>query len=185
MAIVQLDTETTTPDITSTITVLTHTPSTTLHTQCQGFLSLSGLDGTGGTFEFTISIGGVSLQPTPQEVVFAATATAALKTDPFPVPANTAVLLRIKSPNAGDSAGVTCVARLFDVGTSALETGVLSGVASNLMLDRLYTRLFHEVNVTDADGTAAIRNAADDGNIATGSITDDDTTTSQAAWTWA
>jgi len=67
--------------------------------------------------------------------------------------------------------------RLASVGTN-------SGIALDLMVDRIYTRLFHEVNVTDADGTAAIRNAADDGNIATGAITDDDTTTSQAAWTW-
>ena len=65
------------------------------------------------------------------------------------------------------------------------DAGTLSGVRLALMLDRIYTRLFHEVNVTDADGVAAIRNAADDANIATGAITDDDTTTSQAAWVWA
>ena len=65
------------------------------------------------------------------------------------------------------------------------DAGTLSGVRLALMVDRIYTRLFHEVNVIDADGSAAIRNSADDGNIATGSITDDDTTTSQAAWTWA
>jgi len=185
MAIIQLDTETTTPDITSIATVLTHTPSTTLHTQCQGYLSLSGLDTSGGMFELTVSVGGVAIQPDPQIISFAETATAAVFTTPFPVPANTAVLLRIKSPNAGDSAGVTCVARLFDIGASALETGVLSGVTSILMLDRIYTRLFHEVNVTDADGSAAIRNSGDSGDIATGSITDDDTTTQQAKWTWA
>jgi len=119
MAITQLDTETTTPDITSIATVLTHTPSTTLHVQCQGFLSLSGLDTTGGMFELTVSVGGVAIQPDPQIVSFATTATAAVFTEPFPVPANNAVLLRIKSPNAGDSAGVTCVARLYDIASSA------------------------------------------------------------------
>ena len=119
MAITQLDTETTTPDITSIATVLTHTPSTTLHVQCQGFLSLSGLDTTGGMFELTVSVRGVAIQPDPQIVSFATTATAAVFTEPFPVPANNAVLLRIKSPNAGDSAGVTCVARLYDIASSA------------------------------------------------------------------
>jgi len=63
--------------------------------------------------------------------------------------------------------------------------GTLSGVGLNLMIDRIYTRLFHEVNVTDADGSAAIRNTGDSADIATGSITDDDTTTQQAKWTWA
>jgi hypothetical protein len=65
------------------------------------------------------------------------------------------------------------------------DAGTLSGVRLALMLDRIYTRLFHEVNVTDASGAAAIRDAGDSSDIATGSITDDDTTTSQAKWTWA
>ena len=68
--------------------------------------------------------------------------------------------------------------------TALTTTGTLSGIAGPDMTDRIYTRLFHEVNVTNATGAAAIRNAADDGNIATGSITDDDTTTQQAGWTW-
>ena len=63
--------------------------------------------------------------------------------------------------------------------------GTLSGIALNLMIDRIYTRLFHEVNVTDSTGAAVIRNSGDSADIATGSITDDDTTTQQAKWTWA
>jgi hypothetical protein len=70
-------------------------------------------------FELTVSVGGVAIQPDPQIVSFAATATGAVFTAPFPVPANNAVLLRLKSPNAGDSAGVTCVARLYDIASSA------------------------------------------------------------------
>ena len=68
--------------------------------------------------------------------------------------------------------------------TALTTTGTLSGVAGADMTDRIYTRLFHEVNVTNATGAAAIRNSGDTGNIATGSITDDDTTTQQAGWTW-
>ncbi len=120
MAIDQFDVEETTPDLTGTITVLTHTPSATYHMQCQGFISLSGLDGTGGNFELTITVGGVAVQPDPQIIVFAATATAAVFTTPFIVPANNEVLLRLKSPNAGDSVGVTCVAYLYDVSSSGL-----------------------------------------------------------------
>jgi len=65
------------------------------------------------------------------------------------------------------------------------DTGTLSGVRLALMVDRLYTRLFHEVNVTDSTGAVQIRNSGDTGNVATGSITDDDTTTTQAKFTWA
>ena len=68
--------------------------------------------------------------------------------------------------------------------TALTTTGTLSGVAGADMTDRIYTRLFHEVNVTNATGAAAIRNAADDANIATGSITDNDTITKQDGWTW-
>ena len=65
------------------------------------------------------------------------------------------------------------------------DAGTLSGVRLALMLDRIYTRLNHEVNVTDSTGAFEIRNLADNANIATGSITDDDTTTTQTAVTWS
>lgn len=65
------------------------------------------------------------------------------------------------------------------------DAGTLSGVRLALMLDRIYTRLNHEVNVTDSSGAFEIRNTGDTGNIATGTITDDDTTTSQSKVTWA
>lgn len=52
------------------------------------------------------------------------------------------------------------------------------------LMYRIFTLLSHKMNVTDASGAAALRNAGDTGNIATGSITDDDTTTVRAAWSW-
>jgi hypothetical protein len=67
-----------------------------------------------------VTVGGVAIQPDPQIIWFAATATAAAFTAPFPVPANSAVLLRLKSPNAGDSDDVTCVARLYSMQDPAL-----------------------------------------------------------------
>jgi len=58
-------------------------------------------------------------------------------------------------------------------------------VSFETLMYRIFTLASHKMNVTDADGSAALRNAADNADIATGSITDDDTTTVRAAWSWA
>ena len=65
------------------------------------------------------------------------------------------------------------------------DAGTLSGVRLALMLDRIYCRHNHEVNVIDSTGAIAIRNSADNADIATGTISDDDTTTSQTAISWS
>lgn len=52
------------------------------------------------------------------------------------------------------------------------------------LLSRIFMILAHKMNVTDADGSVALRNTGDSGNVATGSITDDDTTTVRAELTW-
>jgi len=57
-------------------------------------------------------------------------------------------------------------------------------VSFETLMYRIFTLLSHKMNVTDADGSAALRNAGDSGNIATGSITDNDTTTTRDAWSW-
>jgi len=185
MAITQLDTETTTPDITSIATVLTHTPSASEHTQCQGFLSLSGLDASGGMFELTVSVGGVAIQPDPQIVSFAATATGAVFTAPFPVPANTAVLLRIKSPNAGDSAGVTCVAYLYTTaaGTDGANTTVPDAAGTAPTTGEIKTAIEAAGShltlikaVTDAlTSAAATKIALSAGTMVTGTVSHDNT----------
>lgn len=41
-----------------------------------------------------------------------------------------------------------------------------------------------KMNVTDANGNVALRNIGDTGNIATGSVTDDSTTTVRAELAW-
>ena len=57
--IVQLDTENADRDITSIITVLTHTPDASNPMLCQGLIKpgdgVDDLDGTGGDFEYTVS----------------------------------------------------------------------------------------------------------------------------------
>jgi hypothetical protein len=67
----------------------------------------------------------------------------------------------------------------------SMELVVVDGVDSNLILQRLYQRTFYKMNVTDATGAAALRNVSDGADIATGSITDNDTTTVRAKWSWA
>jgi len=57
-------------------------------------------------------------------------------------------------------------------------------VSFETLMYRIFTLASHKINVTDADGVAALRNAADSANIATGSITDNDTTTVRAKWSW-
>jgi hypothetical protein len=51
-------------------------------------------------------------------------------------------------------------------------------------VDRIYRFLMNKLNITDADGSAALRNDGDTGDIASWSITDDDTTTTRDGVTW-
>ena len=119
MAIAQLDTENADRNLTSIVTVLTDTPSVADPILCQGLIMLGdgtkNLDGTGGNFEFTVSVGGQIVQPNPQVVNFDTSVRAGVWTGVFPVPANQEVLLRVKSPNAADT-DVDVTAYLYDVG---------------------------------------------------------------------
>lgn len=70
--------------------------------------------------------------------------------------------------------------------------GLVISDAGGLDIDALNTRVLRtyyinnqKMNVTDATGVVAIRNDADNANLATGSVTDDLTTTVRAALTWA
>ena len=118
MALVLLDSENADRDLTSQVTVLTHTPSTTEHRQCQAQIALGDgakdLDGTGGSFEVTVTVGGQTVEPDPQSVTFSTATRCAVWTNPFPVPANSEVVVKFKSPNAADT-DVDVMARLFDV----------------------------------------------------------------------
>lgn len=118
----QLDTENANLDLTSLVTVLTNTPDANAPTLCQAYIALGDgtddLDGSGGDFEVTITIGGQTLEPDPQTVTFSTAARAAIFTAAFPVPANEEVIVKIKSPNAGDT-DVDITAYLYEV--SALQ----------------------------------------------------------------
>ena len=58
-------------------------------------------------------------------------------------------------------------------------------ISFETLLTRTYQMISNKMNVTDADGTVALRNIGDTGTIATGSVTDDSTTTTRAELTWA
>lgn len=66
----------------------------------------------------------------------------------------------------------------------SMELVVVDGIDGNLLMQRLYQRLCYKLNVTDSTGAAALRNKGDSGDLATGSITDDDTTTVRTKWSW-
>ena len=136
MATDQLDTENADRDLTSQVTVLTHTPDTALPSMVQGMVAFGDgtddLDESGGLFEFTITIGGQTVQGDPQQIQFSTAKRSSVWTVPFPVPANAAVILKAKSPNAADT-DVDVTAYLYGVGplyapSRGRRSGLLLGV---------------------------------------------------------
>lgn len=115
--LVQLDTENADRNITALITVLTHTPSAANPMRCQGIVYLGdgvkNLSGAGGDFQLVITVGGQTVQPSPQTITFSTAVRATVFTTDFPVPANAEVILRVKSPNIADS-DVDVTAYLYD-----------------------------------------------------------------------
>ena len=143
MPLTQLDSENGDYDLTSLVTVLTHTPSTTEHRLCQAYIALGdgskNLDGSGGDFEVVGTVGGQTVQPSPQTVAFGSQVRAALWTTPFPVPANQQVVLKVKSPNAADT----------DVDVTALQFDLpLGSPAATEIADAVLTRDVSNVEAT-------------------------------------
>jgi hypothetical protein len=123
-ALNQLDTENADVNLTSQVTVLTHTPSVSEALQCQGIIffgdGAKNLDGSGGDFEVSITIGGVVLEPDPQVVTFSTAVRSTVFTSSFPVPANKQVILKVKSPNVADT-DVDVTAYLYQVPSISLS----------------------------------------------------------------
>lgn len=131
----QLDSENADRNLTSLVTVLTHTPDASVPTLCQGLIFLGdgtkNLDGTGGEFEVTVTVGGQTLQPNPQVIEFDTAVRATIFTTAFPVPANAQVIMRVLSPNGADT-DVDVTAYLYEV--SSLQPATLgrqAGVESD------------------------------------------------------
>lgn len=132
MSILQLDTENADRDLTSLVTVLTDTPDESNHIMCQGYIALGdgskNLDGTGGQFELVITVGGQTVQPSPQIMTFGTEVRSAIWTTQFPVPANTEVIMQVKSPNSADT-DVDITAYLFNtspVDSTYIDTSISS-----------------------------------------------------------
>lgn len=83
-----------------------------------------------------------------------------------------------------DKAGFSLSAAGIDAIFDEVVTGHATADTFGLYLTRLYQYFMHKLNITDATGAAALRNAGDTSNIATWMITDDDTTTIRAAASW-
>jgi hypothetical protein len=62
--------------------------------------------------------------------------------------------------------------------------GADSGITHSVMLDRVYSHFFNKMTITDASGEIVLRNAADDGDLGTATITDDDTDTVRSSMTF-
>ena len=138
--IVQLDTENADRDISAQVAVLTDTPDASEAMLCQALVYLGDgakdLDGTGGDFEMTITIGGQTVEPDPQTIAVSVGQTrAAIMSENFVVPANTEVVVKVLSPNAGDS-DVDVTAFLYDVFPLVSALGVVeANVASQDNID--------------------------------------------------
>jgi predicted GH43/DUF377 family glycosyl hydrolase len=122
----QLDSENGDYDLTSSVTVLTDTPDASNPKICQAYIAIGDgskdLDGTGGDFEVVITVGSQTLEPSPQTVTFSTATRVCIFTHAFPVPANTEVVIKLKSPNAGDS-DVDVTVTLYDVTGGTDQSG--------------------------------------------------------------
>lgn len=102
-----LDSENGDYNITSAITVLTDTPDATGVRVCHAAVFLGDgtkdLDGTGGDFEITITIGGASWGGGPDVTTVGTEVRAVIQTEEFIVPAGAEVVVKVLSPNAGDT----------------------------------------------------------------------------------
>ena len=64
------------------------------------------------------------------------------------------------------------------------KTGAVTSIATELLLERLYEMINDKMIVTEATGDVALRNIADDANIATGNVQDLGATTQRNGLTW-
>ena len=121
---------------------------------CQGRISLGNgvndLDGSGGEFECTMTLGGQTVQPDPQLVWFSTATRSAIFTEQFPIYIGETVTIKIKSPNAADSS-VYVRACIIEVGVESIR----DDLAVILLNQRIVLNVWDESE--HAGGTAAAR----------------------------
>ncbi len=176
--LIQLDTENADRNITSSITVLTHTPDADIATWCQGFVLLGDgnkdLDGTGGIFELVITVGGQTIQPSPQSITFGTEGRSAVWSTPFPVHANAEVIMKVKSPNAADS-DVDVTAYLYDL-SPQIESGggvnvrEILGLSASVALEAAVDAELVSKNLDHLMKTAVANNADMTNEVTDGTV---------------
>ena len=102
------------------------------------------LDGSGGSFEFTLEFGSRINQPDPQMIYFSTDTQASVFTEQFPLYIGETVYAKIKSPNAADTS-VWVRACIVEVGVESIRDDL------SLILSRLST----VKNVYDETGGGA------------------------------
>ena len=122
-------------DISSIKTILTDTPDASNDMLCQAYIVLGSaadpLDGTGGAFEFVMTIGGQAIQPSPQIAIFGTEVRASIWTSQFLVPTGEVVIIQVTSPNAADTT-VDVTAYLYDVFPVNTASGVIESNVKEL-----------------------------------------------------
>ena len=151
----QLDSENADRNLTSLVTVLTHTPSTAHNMSCLVVVKLGDgvkdLDGYGGIFLMTITVGGHTVQPNPMSIMFDSAARSMLVSRPFVVPAGNEVVVKVKSPNAADS-DVDVTAILYDCNDTEFHL-----TKASLVNKREHTIDTGVDVIKDDDGTTTLR----------------------------
>jgi hypothetical protein len=112
-------------------------------------------------------------------LVAATFATGAFTADAFAADALVAATFATDSITS-DALAASAVNEIWDA-TEAITGDTHS---FETILARLYMFLQHKMNITDATGAVALRNTADDGDVMTQSITDNDTTTVRTEGAW-
>ena len=173
----QLDSENADRNLTSQVTVLTHTPSTTVPMQCQGLIHFGdgakNLSGNSGSFRISITVGGQTIQPDPQMVYFSTSARSSAYTPIFPVPANQEVVVKVLSPISADT-DVDVTAYLFslDPQINAIETDtneIQTDQKDGGRLDLIWDAIKYKTDlITILDTTVADTNDANNFTLSAG-----------------
>lgn len=150
-----LDTENADRNLTAAVTVLTDTPA--VRTTCRVRVDLGdgakNLTATGGAFELTILVGGQTWNGGPETIICGGAVRSTLRSQDFEVEAGEQVLVKVKSPNAGDT-DVDVTARLYDVTVpGATELHLVKAMLANKHLHTVATGV--DV-VKDDDGSTTL-----------------------------
>ncbi len=126
-------------DISTQKTILTHTPSGSEAMLCKIYAVIGSagdpVSTDGGFYEFVLSIGDQIVQPSPERVLFSDTGSrTAVWTSDFLVPPTEEVVLKLTSPNSGDTS-VDVTAYIYDIFPVNNSSGVVEADAVALSGD--------------------------------------------------